>query len=182
MRENGIRARHKRRYKATTDSKHGLPVADNLLNRHFQRPRERHDPCTVGRRLTYFQDGRHTMDSGPFALNTALTDGRALPCPSPGGRFPRRSDFRFGLPASGPGRSLRQRGRTGALRQRLRGSVDQGDKSGSLRPGLNGRKLSITSSGIMCHSGCPWNWGCLRASPFIPEMVENHPHEFTKSQ
>lgn len=35
MRENGIRARHKRRYKATTDSKHGLPVADNLLNRNF---------------------------------------------------------------------------------------------------------------------------------------------------
>lgn len=26
MRENGIRARHKRRYKATTDSKHNLPV------------------------------------------------------------------------------------------------------------------------------------------------------------
>ena len=35
MRENGIRARHKRRYKATTDSKHGLPIADNLLNRNF---------------------------------------------------------------------------------------------------------------------------------------------------
>ena len=35
MRENGIRARHKRRYKATTDSKHGLPVADNLLARDF---------------------------------------------------------------------------------------------------------------------------------------------------
>ena len=35
MRENGIRARHKRRYKATTDSKHHLPVADNLLARHF---------------------------------------------------------------------------------------------------------------------------------------------------
>jgi len=31
MRENGIQARHKRRYKATTDSKHGLPVAENLL-------------------------------------------------------------------------------------------------------------------------------------------------------
>ncbi len=30
MRENGIHARHKRRYKATTDSRHGLPVADNL--------------------------------------------------------------------------------------------------------------------------------------------------------
>ena len=35
MRENGIRARHKRRFKATTDSKHNLPVAPNLLDRHF---------------------------------------------------------------------------------------------------------------------------------------------------
>ena len=35
MRENGIRARHKRRYKVTTDSKHGLPVAENLLDRRF---------------------------------------------------------------------------------------------------------------------------------------------------
>ena len=35
MRENGIRACHKRRYKFTTDSKHGLPVADNLLDRNF---------------------------------------------------------------------------------------------------------------------------------------------------
>ena len=35
MRENGIRARHKRRYKATTDSKHDLPVAANLLGRNF---------------------------------------------------------------------------------------------------------------------------------------------------
>ena len=35
MRENGIHARHKRRYKVTTDSRHGLPVADNLLARHF---------------------------------------------------------------------------------------------------------------------------------------------------
>lgn len=33
MRENGIRGRHKRRYKATTDSKHTMPVADNLLKR-----------------------------------------------------------------------------------------------------------------------------------------------------
>jgi transposase InsO family protein len=36
MRENGIRARHKRRYKATTDSRHGLPVAPNLLDRQFE--------------------------------------------------------------------------------------------------------------------------------------------------
>ena len=35
MRANGIRARHKRRYKATTDSKHSLPVAKNLLDRDF---------------------------------------------------------------------------------------------------------------------------------------------------
>ncbi len=35
MRENSIRARHKRRDKVTTDSKHGLPVADNLLDRNF---------------------------------------------------------------------------------------------------------------------------------------------------
>jgi transposase InsO family protein len=35
MRENGIHARHKRRYKVTTDSKHNLPVAQNLLNRNF---------------------------------------------------------------------------------------------------------------------------------------------------
>jgi putative transposase len=35
MRENGIRARHKRRYKATTDSKHSLPVAPNRLDRNF---------------------------------------------------------------------------------------------------------------------------------------------------
>ena len=35
MRENGIRARHKRRYKVTTDSKHNLPIAPNLLDRNF---------------------------------------------------------------------------------------------------------------------------------------------------
>jgi len=35
MRENGIRAKHKRRYKATTDSKHDLPIAPNRLDRDF---------------------------------------------------------------------------------------------------------------------------------------------------
>lgn len=35
MREHGIRARHKRRYKATTDSKRSFPVAPNLLDRQF---------------------------------------------------------------------------------------------------------------------------------------------------
>jgi len=36
MRENNVRARHKRRYKATTDSRHNLPVAQNLLDRNFK--------------------------------------------------------------------------------------------------------------------------------------------------
>ncbi len=35
MRENGIHARHRRRYKVTTDSRHALPVAENLWTRHF---------------------------------------------------------------------------------------------------------------------------------------------------
>lgn len=33
---HGIRARHKRRDKATTDSKHNLPVAQNLLEQRFE--------------------------------------------------------------------------------------------------------------------------------------------------
>ena len=35
MKAHHIRARHKRRFKATTDSQHSLPVAPNLLNRNF---------------------------------------------------------------------------------------------------------------------------------------------------
>jgi len=35
MREHAIRARHKRRFRVTTDSKHNLPVAANLLARQF---------------------------------------------------------------------------------------------------------------------------------------------------
>lgn len=35
MREHGIRARHKRRFKATTDAKHAMPVAPNRLARNF---------------------------------------------------------------------------------------------------------------------------------------------------
>ena len=36
MQINGIRARQKRRYKATTDSKHSFPVAPNVLNQQFR--------------------------------------------------------------------------------------------------------------------------------------------------
>ena len=42
MRESGIRGRHKRRWKATTDSKHDLPVAANLVARDFS-------PCAPNR-------------------------------------------------------------------------------------------------------------------------------------
>lgn len=35
MQENGIKAKHKRRFRATTDSKHNLPIAPNLLGRNF---------------------------------------------------------------------------------------------------------------------------------------------------
>lgn len=36
MQVHGIRGRHKRRYKATTDSKHSFPVAPNLLDQKFR--------------------------------------------------------------------------------------------------------------------------------------------------
>ena len=36
MQEHGIRARRMRRFKATTDSKHTLPVAENVLERQFE--------------------------------------------------------------------------------------------------------------------------------------------------
>jgi transposase InsO family protein len=35
MRTNGIRSKTVRKYKATTNSKHNLPVAENLLNQNF---------------------------------------------------------------------------------------------------------------------------------------------------
>jgi putative transposase len=36
MRDNEIKARSKRRFKVTTDSKHDLPIAKNVLNRQFE--------------------------------------------------------------------------------------------------------------------------------------------------
>ena len=35
MRENGLRARQKRRFKRTTDSLHAFPIAPNLLDQDF---------------------------------------------------------------------------------------------------------------------------------------------------
>lgn len=39
MREEGIRAKHKRWYRVTTNSKHGYPIAPNILNRCFRAER-----------------------------------------------------------------------------------------------------------------------------------------------
>lgn len=39
MRKHGIRAKTKKKFKATTDSKHTMPVAENLLNREFEAKR-----------------------------------------------------------------------------------------------------------------------------------------------
>lgn len=39
MRTNGIRSKTVRKYKATTNSKHNLPVAENLLNQNFKAER-----------------------------------------------------------------------------------------------------------------------------------------------
>ena len=36
MRKNGIRSKIVKKYKATTDSNHNLPVAENILNRKFK--------------------------------------------------------------------------------------------------------------------------------------------------
>lgn len=35
MKKNGIQAKRKKKFKATTNSKHNLPIAENLLNREF---------------------------------------------------------------------------------------------------------------------------------------------------
>ncbi len=54
MREHGMRARHKRRFKATTDSKHSMPGAPNLLARNFT-PEALNRVWT--RDITYIQTG-----------------------------------------------------------------------------------------------------------------------------
>lgn len=55
MRESGIRARHMRRFKVTTDSKHNLPITPNLLESQF---RIYHAQSAVGIRHHLSVDGR----------------------------------------------------------------------------------------------------------------------------
>jgi putative transposase len=58
MRENGLRGRHKRRFKATTDSKHSLPVAPNRLDQNFET--ERPDQVWTAD-ITYIATGHSSL-------------------------------------------------------------------------------------------------------------------------
>lgn len=82
MRAHGIRGRHKRRFKATTDSKHTRPVAPNHLNRNFST--ERPDQVWTAD-ITYLATGEgwlylamvldlHTRQIVGWAMRERMTD------------------------------------------------------------------------------------------------------------
>jgi putative transposase len=82
MRENDIRARHKRRFKATTDSTHALPVAPNRLDQNFAT--ERPDQVWTAD-ITYLATGEgwlylamvldlHTRQIVGWAMRERMTD------------------------------------------------------------------------------------------------------------
>jgi transposase InsO family protein len=64
----GIRAQGKRRFKLTTDSKHGLPVAPNLLDRQFNVA----EPDKVGAMLQHAS----CLHLGPLLVRHARTIAR----------------------------------------------------------------------------------------------------------
>lgn len=74
MQRHGIKARGKRKFVVTTDSKHNLPIAENLLNRNFtpatQRDRTvvRAVICNWISWLSHHPDGTR---SGPTRLPTS---------------------------------------------------------------------------------------------------------------
>lgn len=47
MRDNGIRAKMRKKYKATTDSRHTYPIAENLLVHRILRTKERQKPSSM---------------------------------------------------------------------------------------------------------------------------------------
>jgi putative transposase len=67
MREHGLRGRHKRRFKATTDSKHTLPVAPNLLDQNFET--ERPDEAWTADITYSMPSQRSPPGSGPSCLS-----------------------------------------------------------------------------------------------------------------
>ena len=66
---------------------------------------------------------------------------------------------RFQLAAEGPGRGLRERGRQGKVRQRLRCGLGEGHGAGPLRPGL----IDLRSGPAACAAG-PESWPVLWAA------------------
>jgi transposase InsO family protein len=82
MRENGIRARRKRRFKATTDSKHTLPVEENLLDRNFspEAPNQAWTADIVTDALTRWLGSAGGLRRVCFAIPTSATSRRYSSC------------------------------------------------------------------------------------------------------
>lgn len=78
MRENGIRARHKRRYKVTTDSKHTLPVAANLPDRNFT-PSAPNQVWTSDITYLWTGEGRLYLAIVPDLFNREVIGWKLLP-------------------------------------------------------------------------------------------------------
>jgi len=76
MQRNGIRARHKRHYRATTNSRHGLPVAPNLLDRRF-RPAAPTQVWTSD--ITYLWTDEGWLYRGSFITPTGAANMPAKP-------------------------------------------------------------------------------------------------------
>ena len=79
MREAGIRVRRKRRFKATTESKHSMPVATSLLARNITPPSP--DKVWTGD-VTYMATGQSWLYLPSFS--TWLTEKSSAGRSSPG--------------------------------------------------------------------------------------------------
>ncbi len=73
MRRHGLRARWKRKFTHTTDSKHQLPVAENVLNRQFQP--EQANRAWVGD-ITYVRTRQRLALPGRGARSVLAQGGR----------------------------------------------------------------------------------------------------------
>jgi putative transposase len=78
-RQQGLQARWKRKFVHTTDSRHGLPIADNILNRQFG-PAAPNQAWTSD--TTYIRTRRGWLylcwDNGDGALLPELENGARL--------------------------------------------------------------------------------------------------------
>jgi putative transposase len=76
MRKMGLRARRKRKFKSTTDSKHDLPIAPNLLNQNFNVARQ-NDVWTSD--ITYIETQEDWLYLAVFIdLNSRAVVGSAM--------------------------------------------------------------------------------------------------------